>query len=443
MVDERILQFIWQYRCYNANNLFTEQGDIIQVIHPGRYNKDGGPDFLEAIIQIGDTRWAGHVEIHTKESLWHVHGHERDTKYHNVILHVVWECDLGERRLPTLCLEGRVPLSLLSLYKNQMEQKQLLPCQSEYHDIPEIIYTHWRERLMIERLEQKAADILSLLSTLNNDWNQAAFVLLATYLGLPCNTESMHDLAMAIDYRIMLKNGSSLFTTESILFGAAGLLQDVAVQDYAIALKKEYIYQQHKYSLRALNPHRWQWLRMRPASFPTLRIAQLASICATLFPVMDKIIDNPLSFLLALESIETSSYWESHYTFEKPSIKRRKHIGKDLSHRIGSNVVAPILMAYGIHSCNMKFQEAAIDLLASLPAESNAILQKLPNSFPPSTSSAHTQGLLQLYKQYCTKKRCLDCAIGCHILRRTFNVENLSKKGTFEIREEEYQYVRA
>lgn len=443
IIDERLLHFIWQYRCFHTGSLCTLQGEPVHIIYPGRYNLDGGPDFLEAIIQIGDKRWAGHVEIHTKESHWHVHKHEGDIKYQNVILHVVWNCDIKNRRLPTLSLEGRIPPSLIAKYRKQMEQKLLLPCHYEANVVPEIILIHWRERLMIERLEQKALGVLELLNLLNDDWNQLAFVHLATYLGLPANTEVMKALAQSIDYKIILKNGDANFTIEAILFGVSGLLQDVSIQDYTLALKNEYKYQMHKYGLKDTTSFKWQWLRMRPSSFPTIRIAQLASICTHLFPIMDKILDDPIYFLLALEKIETSSYWESHYTFEKISKKRKKHIGKDLCNRIGSNVIAPLLMAYSLHSGNKDYQEVALELLSKLPAEDNALLKKFAGIFPESHTSSHSQGLIQLYKQYCAKKRCLDCAIGCHILKRKANFDTPVKKSIFEIREEEVQYARA
>lgn len=443
IIDERLLHFIWQYRCFHAGSLHTIQGEPLQIIYPGRYNLDGGPDFLEAIIQIGDERWAGHVEIHTKESHWHAHKHEGDVKYRNVILHVVWDCDIKNRRLPTMSLEGRVPPSLVAIYRKQMEQKLLLPCHSVASHVPEIIFTHWRERLMIERLEQKALGVLELLNLLNDDWNQLAFVQLATYLGLPANTEVMKALSLSIDYKIILKNGNSNFTIEAMLFGVAGMLQDIAIQDYTLALKKEYKYQKHKYGLQENTAVQWQWLRMRPSSLPTIRIAQLASICTHLFPIMDKILDEPAAFLLALEKIETSAYWESHYTFEKISKKRSKHIGKDLCHRIGSNVIAPLLMAYSIHTGNKAYQEGAIELLSKLPAEDNVLLKKFAGIFPNSHTASHSQGLLQLYKHYCVKKRCLDCAIGCHILKREANFDTPINKTIFEIQEEEFQYARA
>jgi len=443
MVDEKLLQFIWQYRCYNPSALTTIQGETVTVIYPGRYNYDGGPDFLEAILLIGNTKWAGHVEIHTKESLWHTHGHSNDDKYRNVILHVVIESDLDTRALPTLSLEGRIAPSLLASYRRQMEQKQLLPCQSDIQSVPEIVFTHWRERMMVERLQYKAQHILALLSELNNDWNQVAFILVSSCLGLPSNTEAMERLARAIDYKIMLKNGDSIFTAEAMLFGVAGMLADVPVQDYTLALQKEYLYQKQKYHLKEMTLVQWQWLRMRPASFPTVRIAQLAAICTTLFPFMEKIVENQLSFLSALEHIETSKYWQRHYTFEKTGKERKKHIGKDLSNRIGSNVVAPLLIAYGIYKYDSSYQDKAIDLISSLPPEENTITKKFLGISTPSLTSAHTQGLLQLYKNYCVKKKCLDCAIGCHILKKSANLEIYANKPTFEIQEEEILYARA
>src|SRR5687768_11789850 len=93
-MTERLLQFIWQLRYFNKQALATTRGEALHILFPGIFNKNQGPDFSEAKIKIGNTTWAGNVEIHVKSSDWKKHQHDSDRNYDTVILHVVWEDDL-------------------------------------------------------------------------------------------------------------------------------------------------------------------------------------------------------------------------------------------------------------------------------------------------------------------------------------------------------------
>ena len=88
---ERLLQFIWQFQYFNQGGLKTTSGEELQIIYPGTYNTNQGPDFTGAKIKIGNTMWAGNVELHVRASDWNRHNHQLDKNYNNVILHVVWE----------------------------------------------------------------------------------------------------------------------------------------------------------------------------------------------------------------------------------------------------------------------------------------------------------------------------------------------------------------
>jgi hypothetical protein len=63
-MTERLLQYIWQFQHYNKTSLTTTTGEVLQVIHPGVFNSNQGPDFLGATIKAGSTTWAGNIELH-------------------------------------------------------------------------------------------------------------------------------------------------------------------------------------------------------------------------------------------------------------------------------------------------------------------------------------------------------------------------------------------
>lgn len=94
-MKEQLLQFIWRYQYFYRPQLHTEAGEPLQILAPGELNTHQGPDFLNALIRIGNTFWAGNIELHIRTSDWKRHAHQKDKHYSNVILHVVWENDVA------------------------------------------------------------------------------------------------------------------------------------------------------------------------------------------------------------------------------------------------------------------------------------------------------------------------------------------------------------
>src|SRR5688572_29905985 len=143
-MKESVLQYVWQFRRYNASGLTTTTGLPITVIHPGKLNTDSGPDFLNAKIRIGDVEWRGHVEIHIRSSEWLQHGHHHDRKYDNVILHVVYEDDLAgglEKNVPVLELSARVSLKLLRTYRQWQNDHATIPCGKQASAVDETTWS--------------------------------------------------------------------------------------------------------------------------------------------------------------------------------------------------------------------------------------------------------------------------------------------------------------
>ena len=128
-MTERLLQFIWQFQYFTKSELSTTAGELIQIIYPGQYNTNQGPDFGDAKIKIGKTTWAGTVELHINTSDWTKHNHQQDKNYNNVILHVVWKDDKAGNNVPVLELNGRVSKILLHRYEELMHADSFIPCE--------------------------------------------------------------------------------------------------------------------------------------------------------------------------------------------------------------------------------------------------------------------------------------------------------------------------
>ncbi len=108
---ERLLQKIWQRGDYDGAAARIVGGRVLRVLHPGRWNHLGGPDFAGARLIIDGREITGDVELHLHAKDWAAHSHAADIAYNNVVLHVVlFPCaetstrGAGGREIPILCL---------------------------------------------------------------------------------------------------------------------------------------------------------------------------------------------------------------------------------------------------------------------------------------------------------------------------------------------------
>ena len=93
-MTESFLFFAWKFRLFSNPDFKTLSGESLSIIKTGELNPDAGPDFFNARVKIGDTLWAGNIEIHIRTSDWLRHGHQHNKAYSNIILHVVFESDM-------------------------------------------------------------------------------------------------------------------------------------------------------------------------------------------------------------------------------------------------------------------------------------------------------------------------------------------------------------
>ncbi|MDB5226190.1 MAG: hypothetical protein JWN78_383 [Bacteroidota bacterium] len=416
-MKEHLLHFIWQNRLFNTKDLKTSSGIDLQILDFGKYNKDGGPDFWNAKIKIEDIIFIGNIELHIHASDWKLHRHHRDKKYDNVILHVVLFNDESYAALPTLELNGRISSILLEKYESMMLSRQDLICQNLSQGIDQFTIENWKERLVIERLERKSKEILSRLAVNKNDWEKTCYELCGKYFGSPVNKEPFELLTRFLDYKLLLKYTNDSFRLEALLFGSAGFLEKEFSEKYPLRLKKEYDFLKHKYHVKQMQEHQWQFLRMRPASFPTIRIAWFAQLLKQM-PFFNKMIslDDPAKIF---DDIKVSDYWKEHYIFDKPVKIKNKMLGDEFRTTLQINVTAPLLYAYGIFSGTEKYIDRAFSLLYGMHGEENNKTRIFDVTEWQQNNAFNSQALIELYDSYCTKKRCLECAIGHKILRST------------------------
>jgi len=414
-MQERLLHFIWQNKLFNTKELKTVNGKEIQILDFGKYNKDGGPDFWNAKVKIEDVILVGNIELHIYASDWKRHKHQYDRKYNNVILHVVYFNDDEALQLPTIQLNGRIPVILLEKYESMMLSKQELICEHMLDGIDSFTLENWKERLVIERMERKSAEILENLKLNNNDWEQTCYQLLGKYFGSHINKEPFELLTRFLDYKILLKHKEDVFQLEALLFGVAGFLNKDFVEIYPRELKQEYEFLKHKYDLKQIQEHHWQFLRIRPVSFPTIRIAWFAKVMQQM-PLLNTILESKEENHF-LDNIEVSEYWNEHYVLDKLSKHKSKTLGEDFKSILKINVFAPVLFAYGKYRNDDSYTDKAFQLLYQIHGESNTKTKVFESTKFKHENAFDTQAMIELYDNYCTRKRCLECAIGHKILR--------------------------
>jgi len=423
-MTEDFLHYIWQRRLFLAEGNLTSDGEPVEPLQPGQPNMNAGPDFIDARVRIGDTLWAGCVEIHLRSSDWERHGHHLDPAYNNVALHVVYRHDAdtyNARRQKVPVMELHFDARYFENYNRLSDSAERISCRQELCQMDDFSFVSWLERLAIERLEQKSQAIMQSYAQTGNHWEETLYQRLARNFGFSLNALPFESLAKSLPFTVLLKHKDHLQQIEALLFGQAGMLADEQVTDaYYAELRNEYLYLQKKFNLEPIDRFLWKFLRLRPINFPTLRIAQFADLILRNEHLFSKIMDaSSIDVFEKIFDLRASEYWDTHYMFGKESPKRNKTFGKTSVHTILINTVAPFLFVYGKARGLDDFCSRAVALLESLPPEKNSILSRWEELGAKNTDAFRSQALLQLDNEYCQPKRCLWCAIGNRIVRNS------------------------
>ncbi len=424
-MEESFLHFIWSFQHFNTRILNTDSGTGIVVINPGFKNTDAGPDFKNAKVKIGEIIWNGNVEIHIHSADWARHNHHIDDAYDNVILHVVWKNDAVVRRkddtiIPVLELKNIVDEELILNYRQLFRPGNEILCEKFIDNVKPITLLSMMDKVLVERLEHKSEAIFREIALTGNDWEEITWRKLCQNFGFKTNAHPFLELGKSLPLNILKKQAHNLKSIEALLFGQAGFLEESVEDDYFEELVREYDFLKRKYDLnRRIDKHQWKFLRLRPANFPTIRIAQLAAIVAnhsnlfSLFTDYDNISD-----LKKALGTRQSAYWIKHYNFCSESKTELGRLGISSIENILINTAAPILFANGIHKDNEADKEKALMVLSSVKAESNRITKNWKSLGISMKSAFDSQAAIELYNNYCLKKKCLHCNVGAEIISK-------------------------
>lgn len=423
------MQYVWGHRLWPSERMSTTDGRRITVLDPGRLNTDAGPDFFNAKVKIDGNTWAGNIEIHVKASDWHRHGHDGDPAYDNVILHVVDTSDTLIRRPDGSAIPQLQMCCAPDLNRHYSNLISLAPsdiaCRSTIAATERVFLRDWLDSLAMERLYEKTDRVEQWAQRFNGDWEQAAFITIARALGSGINGEIFERLAASVPLRMVARHNDSVMMTEAILFGQSGLLDQAPQNDYTEILRREYRFLCAKFSLSRPQGMMWKMARMRPASFPHRRIALLASVLHRSTRFMWRISevmrdDSPIECFERLFALPPEGFWADHYTFSENTASnpstRTCAVGKQTLNTLLINAVIPISYAYALHSGDTAMADRSLELLHTVPAESNTIVRGFTDAGIPCEDAADSQALIQLRRSYCEQRKCLYCRIGHKVL---------------------------
>lgn len=423
--QEQVLHVIWNEQLFGAP-LRLASGETMEVIHPGVWNVESGPDFHDAVISIAGTIKRGDVEVHFRPEDWAKHHHQIDRDYGRVIVHVVWQCADGKTDDPP-----GIPLFDIHKHLNMpiqqvISQYDLLTYPYARKVAPgtyaDVISTLDNDRLIallqsfgvariLHKAERMAADIQrlgsetvvyrSLLEGLGYKSNRDAFLALA-------DTVAIADLAAAPEA-----------TAAAILFGAAGLLPDPSRdailpehRDWVNAMWSLWWSKRKKYTVI-----QWRRSRSRPFNTPERRLlAGHLVLKRNDYRLGSRILQavreapEPVAVLPRLRSvfaIDAGGELERFLTFSTNTKTPAMLLGASRVNDLIVNLCLPYLFANAFLQHDIEACHAAKRLLVHMPKlQHNRRFEEAIHRFfvPPSrarellVNAITQQGLMRLYE---------------------------------------------
>ena len=417
-VDERLLVRIWARQLISEESLVIGSGEKVQVIYPGKENRDSGPDFLGAVIVTeGSGLLVGDVELHLKAADWKGHGHHHDLKYNGVILQVVWEGDApvilqSGRIVPTLNLQRCLSGSLGAVrYWSSLNMMPIEPCHDALSRLGDDVMGRLLDEAGEERFRLKAGCFEA--GMYGEPPSQVLYRGIMGALGYTKNKEQLQELACRLPLATLegccraKSTQDQVAVLRTLLLGTAGLLQDNDNAEW----------EQIRCcpgGVKPMSPSCWHLFRVRPENHPARRLTGVAHLLARfrdegLLEGVLRLVDESRSDIGRLEAgfmvgAESNS-----------SEGERALIGQGRAREVVVNIALPFVFAWAEADSQARLAEQALWLYRIYPRSGgNEItrgLTKLLGSRASALvdSARRQQGLLHLDKTFCRSRRCADC----------------------------------
>ncbi|HEX4887743.1 MAG TPA: DUF2851 family protein [Luteibaculaceae bacterium] len=417
-MNEDLIKTIWKYGYFGGNHLRTTTGDTLVIEYPGQENFDAGPDFFMAKVRIAGQLWIGNVEIHTRSSDWNKHGHQGDAAYESIILHVVWNDDqpvhLSGDQVPTLELKNWVPDAMMAEYHRLMGASKKLGCAEHVSIADAFSVNRWLDRMFFERFEEKVQRMRNDLALTQNNMGEVLWRWTARYLGGPVNGHGFQQVAQTLSLSLLLKYHNRPHALAALLYGCAGLIDSKRLPDLP-ELQAQWRFLKVKHQLSVAQAP-WKYMRMRPSAFPEQRMKLIIQFLLSFLPTLRE----PEAFFDHIKRHQYPSDFLNGFGDLIPS--NPLLLSKHLNHHYLVNVLFPLLFIRGIIP-----QEEIWEHVNRIQPEDNQCTRFMTNNGFPNKQLIHSQALLHLHRNYCTPKKCTQCAIGLQMLGKPFAIGHLQR----------------
>ena len=470
-IREEIVRCLWFGSHFNPEDLATDDGRRLEVLSPGWWNVEGGPDFIRAEVLLeGAGHVLGDVEVHTNASGWYAHGHDQQPEYDDVVLHVVMWNDLGDRPprrhsgepVPQLTLSrfvleevgelveivdleegaappeqrpvpGRYCSDALAQGRIRPEWMQrLLDCAGDHR----LLTKAERARGLLERASVEQILYESVAEALGYKHNRMPFLQLADLLPLQKLREMVPADAPERERRLAL---------EAAFYGAGGFLEgdpseaDAETAQYLKALRKRWKGFPEDVRGVQMSADHWSLGGTRPVNYPTRRLAALSGLYAPHLPEglfgrlvrlvsaaqpkgrrrLDVVIRDSLTGVFTGLS---HPYWSHRYV---PGGKRLAKpvglVGAERAESLLTNVLIPLLLANARSVGDDGLVERLQGVWCGLPRrQPNAVVRRMVHLLFGDhadlacmvSSARRQQGLHQLYNDFCNVLNgCGSCVV--------------------------------
>ncbi|UTX47830.1 DUF2851 family protein [Chryseobacterium sp. MA9] len=417
-MTEKLLQYLWNYKVFKNFNFKDIEGNSVEIIHFGKWNKNAGPDFLDAKIKINGLLLAGNIELHVRSSDWIFHNHSQDPNYQNIILHVVLQHDieiqeLTGKHIPTLELKNHIDENIILKYEKLITGNEFIACENIFN--PKKVPVNFHEENILKKLDEKSEELEQSLIRYKNNFEAVLFHSFAYSFGLKVNAHIFRQIAESLDYSIINKIRQNPLQLEALLFGISGWLE--TPQDGQMKIwKREFDFIKAKFSISDLKFHP-KFLRLRPQNFPTIRLSQLADLYKHQH-LFSKIMEakNANQLYNIFRAIKASEYWDFHFNFGNISKVQPKTLSKDFINLLILNTVLPLKYTYHKYH-REEIADEIIELYKTVSAEKNTIIKSWEKLGLNITNALESQSMIYHHKTRCEVKNCLACSIGFKLLK--------------------------
>jgi len=455
--SEEFVIWLWENKYFNFNELRTVSGDEYHLIYRGERNFDTGPDFQQVTIERQNQLLHGCLEIHVDPADWYQHGHHQNSIYNQVILHVVIQNKNGDKfsrredgiQIPIVDLADNLLDPIDKLHEKFLETQR--QAENENHSCSLVT----RDSAQIVNLLEKAGAARLVLKGLAfrelrifKSWDQILYAGIMEALGYSKNQVPFRKLANILPIEFIFRElratppADILLKVQGLLIGAAGLLptQEISgtkVLEHEIRIfsaQLDTIWEdfKHRIGLKPMHPNEWQFFRLRPQNFPTRRLAGMAALLLHFYQdgffsnfkrIFDGLGDD-------LEAINTElvnmlvcppyGFWADHYHFDSSLLQVPKSnlIGPDRAQDIVINIILPLFLLCAneqgdgrletlVKACYRRFSTISDNFITRDMIKKLFPNQKNRNKLI--NTAQKQQGLIYIYKNYCTKKKCREC----------------------------------